>query len=156
METNNQTEVQAQPAQDKQELVLLHYTGTKVVTACPMSLDAAKARLGHDITPSNAEATDGYLVVYPDGYESWSPKEVFEEAYHVSETFMDRLEIERDELSQRLASLKAFINSERFAKLDAWAKQPLLHQCDVMSQYLDLVCKRIRLHLAYDSNSSNK
>lgn len=24
---------------------------------------------------------DGYKVVYPDGYESWSPKEVFENAY---------------------------------------------------------------------------
>lgn len=24
---------------------------------------------------------DGYKVVYPDGYVSWSPKEVFEEAY---------------------------------------------------------------------------
>lgn len=23
----------------------------------------------------------GYKVVYPDGYESWSPKEVFENAY---------------------------------------------------------------------------
>ncbi len=23
----------------------------------------------------------GYAVTYPDGYESWSPKEVFEEAY---------------------------------------------------------------------------
>jgi len=24
---------------------------------------------------------DGYKVVYPDGYVSWSPKKVFEEAY---------------------------------------------------------------------------
>lgn len=27
---------------------------------------------------------DGYKVVYKDGYESWSPKETFEEAYHES------------------------------------------------------------------------
>ena len=26
------------------------------------------------------EGVDGYKVVYEDGYESWSPKEVFEEA----------------------------------------------------------------------------
>ena len=24
----------------------------------------------------------GYKVIYKDGYESWSPKEVFEEAYY--------------------------------------------------------------------------
>jgi hypothetical protein len=27
---------------------------------------------------------DGYKVVYEDGYESWSPKETFESAYHES------------------------------------------------------------------------
>ena len=25
---------------------------------------------------------DGYKVVYEDGYESWSPKDIFEKAYH--------------------------------------------------------------------------
>ena len=29
----------------------------------------------------NSEDADGYMVVYPDGYKSWSPKRVFEEAY---------------------------------------------------------------------------
>lgn len=42
-----------------------HYIGVKMVQAEPMEKDG-KA---------------GYKVVYPDGYESWSPKEVFEEAY---------------------------------------------------------------------------
>lgn len=41
------------------------YIGTKIIKAEP----AAKG------------GKDGYKVVYPDGYESWSPKEVFEEAY---------------------------------------------------------------------------
>jgi len=27
------------------------------------------------------ENQHGYKVIYPDGYESWSPKEVFEVAY---------------------------------------------------------------------------
>ena len=32
--------------------------------------------------PSTTEEDhEGYLVIYPDGYESWSPKHVFEEAY---------------------------------------------------------------------------
>lgn len=31
--------------------------------------------------PDQKEGKDGYHVIYPDGYESWSPKEVFEGAY---------------------------------------------------------------------------
>ena len=27
------------------------------------------------------QGTPGYKVIYPDGYVSWSPKEVFEHAY---------------------------------------------------------------------------
>jgi hypothetical protein len=27
------------------------------------------------------DGRDGYRVIYPDGYESWSPKETFEAAY---------------------------------------------------------------------------
>lgn len=30
------------------------------------------------------DGTDGYKVVYPDGYESWSPKAAFEEAYRLT------------------------------------------------------------------------
>jgi len=31
--------------------------------------------------PENREGRDGYFVLYPDGYQSWSPKEAFEKAY---------------------------------------------------------------------------
>lgn len=31
--------------------------------------------------PQVRDGREGYRVVYPDGYESWSPKETFEEAY---------------------------------------------------------------------------
>lgn len=41
------------------------YIGTKIILAAP-------------ITKGGKE---GYKVVYSDGYESWSPKDVFEEAY---------------------------------------------------------------------------
>jgi len=29
----------------------------------------------------NDKGVDGYIVVYPDGYQSWSPKDTFEAAY---------------------------------------------------------------------------
>lgn len=41
------------------------YIGTKIINAEPEEL--------------NGRA--GYRVIYPDGYASWSPAEIFEEAY---------------------------------------------------------------------------
>ncbi len=31
--------------------------------------------------PDQKDGQDGYHVIYPDGYESWSPRAVFESAY---------------------------------------------------------------------------
>ncbi len=46
------------------------YIGTKLIEALPaISVDGYR------------NERDGYTVRYPDGYESWSPKDVFEEAY---------------------------------------------------------------------------
>ena len=42
-----------------------HYIGTKQVVAWP----------------AEKNSKPGYTVQYPDGYESWSPKDVFEKAY---------------------------------------------------------------------------
>ena len=48
------------------------YIGTKVVQAEPMDDPNPE----HDEDPA-----EGYRVVYEDGYESWSPKDVFERCY---------------------------------------------------------------------------
>ena len=56
------------------------YIGTKVVKAEPMTMTEAQKVLGRELKPANLEE-DGYLVEYKDGYKSWSPKSVFEEAY---------------------------------------------------------------------------
>jgi hypothetical protein len=55
------------------------YIGFKLIEATPMTLGDYKKSTG-SIIPSNADQ-DGYQVKYPDGYISWSPKEVFEAAY---------------------------------------------------------------------------
>lgn len=52
-----------------------NYIGTKTIKAEP------EAKGG----------TPGYKVVYPDGYTSWSPKDVFEAAYRISEGEGQRL-----------------------------------------------------------------
>ena len=41
------------------------YVGTKIIQAFPLMKDGK----------------EGYRIIYPDGYESWSPKDVFEIAY---------------------------------------------------------------------------
>lgn len=57
------------------------YIGSKIIRAFPMNEDSFLRDVkGQDIPP-NRETRPGYKVIYPDGYESWSPKEVFEVAY---------------------------------------------------------------------------
>jgi hypothetical protein len=54
------------------------YVGTKIIRAMPMSNKEFANLKSHDFF-GDIEA--GHLVEYPDGYRSWSPKEVFEQAY---------------------------------------------------------------------------
>lgn len=59
------------------------YIGTKVIKEEPMTMKEAQKVLGRKIAtlkPVTVEE-NGYLVEYKDGYKSWSPKDVFEEAY---------------------------------------------------------------------------
>lgn len=61
------------------------YLGVKLISALAMSLAAAEATLKRNVGytgPTNENGNvDGYLVEYEGGYQSWSPKDVFEEAY---------------------------------------------------------------------------
>ena len=57
------------------------YIGLKVVKAEPMTMAEAQKVLGRDLKPATVEE-DGFLVEYKDGYKSWSPASVFNEAYH--------------------------------------------------------------------------
>ena len=52
------------------------YIGTKIIQAEPQTQKGEKFPNG-DVAPD----LEGYKVVYPDGYVSWSPKDVFETAY---------------------------------------------------------------------------
>lgn len=59
------------------------FIGTKVIMAEPMTMEEAQKVLGRKIATLKPVTVkeDGYLVEYKDGYKSWSPKSVFEEAY---------------------------------------------------------------------------
>ncbi len=69
MNAENTTVAPPSPVMDSN--IMPYFIGTKVVQAEPqLNLQA-----GDNVS------TAGYRVVYPDGYESWSPKDVFEKAY---------------------------------------------------------------------------
>ena len=72
------------------------YIGTKIISAEPKTLLTADGE------------REGYKVVYKDGYESWSPKEAFEEAYVAIDSIPSIL---------KLDDLKAKIVAERFLKV---------------------------------------
>lgn len=58
------------------------YIGFKMIEAEHMTAKEAGEVLQRSIDTSNADAEgNGYLVKYPDGYTSWSPKAQFEKAY---------------------------------------------------------------------------
>ena len=131
---------------------LKKYIGTKVVEARPMNeIDAESvgyARKNID----NHEWREGYHVRYtnPDGstYDSWSPKSVFEEAYKPSDTVLDRLKIERNELRERIEKLEDFIGlnfSEAAEKVGHYQAALLLIQRGYMVNYLDVLETRIDL-----------
>ena len=64
------------------------YIGTKIIHAEPMEKNGR----------------EGYKVVYaPDGYESWSPKEAFEEAYRESNGMNFGLAIEAAKKGKKIA-----------------------------------------------------
>lgn len=57
------------------------YVGTKMLEAKPMNRGEYNRYRGWPIPQDENPADEGYLIKYHDGYESWSPKEVFEESY---------------------------------------------------------------------------
>lgn len=50
---------------DENKTTMKNYIGVKIIKA----------------KPKKKNGEDGYEVMYPDGYVSWSPKNVFEKAY---------------------------------------------------------------------------
>lgn len=87
------------------------YIGTKIVKAEPAWLVFEKeGEAGeivvqdHDLELTTAKTVlNGYKVVYEDGYESWSPKEVFEAAYRRTDGLSFGLALEAAKKGMRIA-----------------------------------------------------
>ena len=124
------------------------YIGTKEVSATPAWLIDVTVYPKDDVVPKLMNRKDGYKVVYEDGYESWFPKDIFEKAYKPSDTVLDRLKIERNELRERIEKLEDFIGqdfSEAKEKVGHYQAALLLIQRSYMVNYLDVLETRIDL-----------
>ena len=127
------------------------YIGTKQVSAEPMNLDEFIEQTGRNPYANSSDMhgnnEEGYIVEYEDGYKSWSPKAVFEKAYKCAESFLDRLIIEQEELSEKLSKLRQFIESPKFLEIvkDEYQRLLLCKQESRMSEYLDIINERIKL-----------
>ena len=103
------------------------YIGTKVLKAVPMNRGDYNILRGWNIPKNEDPKEDGYLVEYQDGgkpnhpdyegYISWSPKDVFEKAYQLAETHIDRLCIEKKDLAEKFEKCSAFVRSDKFREV---------------------------------------
>ena len=79
------------------------YIGTKIIQAEPAYTVDGEVFVKANIVPCGVHTEDGYKVVYPDGYESWSPKDVFEAAYRETSGMNFGLAIEAAKIGKKIA-----------------------------------------------------
>lgn len=79
------------------------YIGTKIIEAEPMTRGAYNVFRGWTIPENENPEDEGYLLQYPDGYISWSPKGVFEKAYRESDNMPFGLAVEALKKGKKVA-----------------------------------------------------
>ena len=138
------------------------YVGTKVIHATPMNRLAYNELRGWTLSEDENGEDEGYLVEYTDsdgqtrifdGYISWSPKDVFERAYQPMDihgqgsqgglTWKDRLDIEVEEVSERLEKLNVFVEGPLFKSLPDEQQNLLTDQLIHMSRYFTILNRRL-------------
>lgn len=127
------------------------FIGTKEVLAEPMMEGIAYANgLARKVAfvDDNHNGREGYRVQYvnPDGsmYDSWSPKDVFEKSYKPSETFKERVQIERDELAVKVEKLRTFLDKNNVeTEIGINQYRLLIKQLTYMENYLAILDIRL-------------
>lgn len=125
------------------------YLGKKEVMASSMSMGEAYDRglLQSSLKSSRVDKDrEGYLVKYDNGYQSWSPKDVFDNSYKIIDTPIDMLYLECDELSDKYNKLVFFLEKEGAKGLVGDVQFGLMEeQRDLMKDYIDILKERIEL-----------
>lgn len=132
------------------------YVGIKRIEAEPMTRGEYNEYRGWVIPENENPKDEGYLVKYPDGYESWSPKNVFEEAYHelgtdalvdsallmTSKDFKERFRAEYIQAVVRFNKILAFLRQWDEGQLDYEPSCPRSTynlQVEFMSKYIGIL-----------------
>ena len=135
------------------------YIGSKIVAARPMSRQEYNEYRGFTL-PDNEDGTDeGYLVEYLDGgkpnhsdhtgYISWSPKQQFDNGYHVipdisgSAPHEVRMCAEYAQLEDRKNKLLQFMETDTFKVLDDDKQMLMRRQAIAMAEYASVLLERI-------------
>ena len=132
------------------------YVGKKKINATPMTRAAYNVLRGWELPADENGEDAGYLVEYTDGgkanhpdyagYISWSPKDVFERAYKVADTHIDRLIIEHAELEEKINKLSSFRKAETYLKLPRSERDLLDNQFSAMCSYYGVLTVRLLMH----------
>lgn len=130
------------------------YIRTEAVKAEPMTEYQAISK-GYSIGRfgCDREWEEGYhaeeLTLYGETYDHWVPKDVFEKAYKPSDTVLDRLKIERDELKERIEKIEALLGNGIYEVVKKEGGIPqavlLILQDSYMTTYLKVLETRIDL-----------
>ncbi len=127
------------------------YIGTKQIEAEPMTMGEAFEKnllLTDGIEPAEVEKRKtGYHVKDEYGCESWSPAEPFEEAYKCADTFLDRLQIEHDDLVEKYDKCEKFVDSDKFREIvqEDYPAFLLSLQRNVMNRYGSILEQRMSI-----------
>ena len=114
--------------------------------------------LRSSIVDAEAETLEGYHIVYDKGavgeYHSWCPKDKFElgnkllgdvPSFNADTSFIGRLQIEHDDLADKLERLLVFLGSEDSGVVTPVGRILLNKQSDLMQEYLNILAIRLQL-----------
>lgn len=125
------------------------YRASYSVRALPMTRVEYNDFRGQIVPHQENPQDEGFLVVREDqpsnvygvdGYVSWLPEDVFNDTYQQTNTYVDRLIIEHDELEERLGKLKDFLPNA-----DEATREVLSRQAVAMEGYLSILKERLSL-----------
>ena len=138
---------------------MIEYIGTEIVKAEPMTLGDYNDYRGWTIPEDEDPEREGYLVEQPNGYVTWSPKEIFEEYYVGTETnklaitakgmnskdFKDRFKAEYKQLVIRAEGLSNMLAKMKNGTLEFAPKcsyEILNRQLEYMKDYKGVLEER--------------
>lgn len=93
------------------------FIGVKMIEAVPMTAREANDK-GHKIGNHSFEE-DGYEVTYPDGYKSWTPKDVADSAYYPLSENNDGTKILKEDVENFITDVEVITVGEKTTVVNA-------------------------------------